>query len=372
MTPLRAQSWPRRQFLLWPVLAAAAEVQPAERVRYLDPGTEFEVFRVTDPKHVSFLPPSTNRIFPRRGGFLLYASDRGGSLQAYTIDTRKWESRQVTEAAALDPASLTLSPDDRSVIYADGSDLKLVPVNGGSSRPLYTFQSRPAAVQLTVTADGPSVLVPDQKALLMISLLPRGGSRKIAENPDGIESPQARPARAAVLYRSKDALWLANLEGGRQTRLKTRPGGLGPASWSPDGRLVFYIYREPGRANTLRQNDPDTGEDKQIAVTSQFAAFALNRDATVFVGASENKAGPYVLLLVRSVRRELVLCEHRASDPAQVAPVFAPDSQKIYFQSDRHGKPAIYSMTVDRLVDKTEEEESDAAREHDRPAKPSR
>jgi oligogalacturonide lyase len=369
MTLPRAHTWPRRQFLLWPALAAAAEVQPAERTRYLDPGTEFEVFRVTDPKHASLLPPAINRIFPRRGGYLLYASDRGGTLQAYTIDHKKWESRPVTEAANLDPASLTLSPDDRSVIYADRADVRMVPTGGGSARTLYTFKTKPAEVRLSVTADGPSVLLADQNALMMVSTLARGGARRIAENGDGVDIPQARPARAAALYRSKDALWLAHFDGSRQTRLKTAPGGVGPATWSPDGRLVFYLHFQPGRAHALRQIDPDTGEDKQVAVTSQFAAFAANRDASVFVGASENKAGPYVLLLVRSVRRELVLCEHKASDAARVAPIFAPDSQKIFFQSDRHGKPAIYSMTVDRLVDKTEEEEAELERERSKPSR---
>jgi len=38
--------------------------------------------------------------------------------------------------------------------------------------------------------------------------------------------------------------------------------------------------------------------------------------------------------MLRSVRRELTLCEHRASRP------------------DRHGKPAIYSLHVERLVER--------------------
>jgi len=34
--------------------------------------------------------------------------------------------------------------------------------------------------------------------------------------------------------------------------------------------------------------------------------------------------------------------------------MFSADSQRVYFQSDRHGKPAIYAIRVDRLVEKTE------------------
>jgi oligogalacturonide lyase len=36
-----------------------------------------------------------------------------------------------------------------------------------------------------------------------------------------------------------------------------------------------------------------------------------------------------------------------------VRPLFSPDSQRIYFQSDRHGRPAIYSVAIDRLVEET-------------------
>jgi oligogalacturonide lyase len=72
------------------------------------------------------------------------------------------------------------------------------------------------------------------------------------------------------------------------------------------------------------------------------------------VGASGSKAAPYVLLLVRAVSRELTLCEHRASDPAMVAPTFSPNSQRVFFGSDQHGKPAIYTMAIDKLVEETD------------------
>jgi oligogalacturonide lyase len=41
-----------------------------------------------------------------------------------------------------------------------------------------------------------------------------------------------------------------------------------------------------------------------------------------------------------------------------VAPIFSHDSQKIFFLSDKDGKPAIYRVQVDRLVEKTEPETS--------------
>jgi len=73
------------------------------------------------------------------------------------------------------------------------------------------------------------------------------------------------------------------------------------------------------------------------------------------VGASRNAASPTVLLLLRLTRRELTVCEHKASRPEMVAPRFAPDSQRLYFESDRDGKPAIYCVHVERFVEKTDE-----------------
>ena len=74
------------------------------------------------------------------------------------------------------------------------------------------------------------------------------------------------------------------------------------------------------------------------------------------MGASANKSSPTILILLRITHRELTLCEHKTSQPELTSPMFSPDSQRIYFQSDRDGKPAIYCMHVDKLVEKTEGE----------------
>jgi oligogalacturonide lyase len=62
-----------------------------------------------------------------------------------------------------------------------------------------------------------------------------------------------------------------------------------------------------------------------------------------------------VLIVVRLSHSERTLCEHKASQPENATIFFAPDSQRIYFQSDREGKPAIYCLHVERLVEKTDE-----------------
>jgi Tol biopolymer transport system component len=91
-----------------------------------------------------------------------------------------------------------------------------------------------------------------------------------------------------------------------------------------------------------------------IAPTTQFATFSRNSDASVFVGASGSKASPHVLLLLRLTRREFTLAEHKASDPGMVAPVFSPTNERVYFTTDRDGKPCVYWMSVEKLVEKND------------------
>ncbi|HEX4592928.1 MAG TPA: hypothetical protein VH157_01570, partial [Bryobacteraceae bacterium] len=187
-----------------------------------------------------------------------------------------------------------------------------------------------------------------------------GSANTLVEASDPISDPMPRPKRAGMLYRrGPDELWLVNFDGAQNRKLRIAAGGLGDAVWSADGRTVQYLNfpGTPKQLNNIREYTPDSNEDKLIANTSQFAAFNRNGDSSVFVGASGSKASPYVLLLVRSVKRELTLCEHRASDPRMVSPIFSPNSQRVFFQSDRDGKMAIYAMVVDRLVAETETEE---------------
>jgi oligogalacturonide lyase len=165
--------------------------------------------------------------------------------------------------------------------------------------------------------------------------------------------------RAQVLYRHGDgALWLVNSDGQQNRQLKTAAGRIASPNWATDGKTLLYLNlpEDPKQLNAIREQTPDSNTDKMVAKTSQYAAFGANRDASVFVGASRNTGSPLVLLLLRVTGRERAICEHKASSPESTAPQFSPDSQRIFFQSDRDGKPAIYSMHVERLVEKTDTE----------------
>ncbi len=347
-----------------PVALAAAtkgENFSADAHHYPDPTTEFDVIRLTDPAFSSILPAYYNRAIARNSGWMIFCSDRSGSAQAFRMDLKTGQTRQLTEAENLDCISLTLTPDNRSFCYSAGREIFIASLATLHERALYEVaEGWERCPGVSVGPDGTHVMVAESKAdasrLRMIPFV-AGAARTVFESPFAMSDAQARPLRAQVLYRQgNDALWLVNMDGQQNRKLKLAPGRIGNAQWATDGKTLLYLNfpEDPKQLNSIREYSPDTNTDKLVAKTSQYASFGFNRDSSVFVGESANKASPVVLIMLRLTRRELTLCEHRSSNPAAAPPLFSPDSQRIYFQSDREGKPALYCMHVEKLVEKTD------------------
>jgi len=330
---------------------------------YSDPTTELDVIRLTDPAYSSALPAYYNRTIARNSGFLLFCCDRSGSPQAFRIDLKTAQTRQLTDAQDLDGSSITLTPDNRSFCYFAGRSLYISSLTTLHEHELYQIpEGWERCAGLSVGPDGTHATFAEKKGdgsrLRMVSLT-QGAARTVVEAPFEMADPLPRPMRAQTLYRQGDAaLWMVNLDGQQNRKLKTAAGRNVCANWAVDGKTLLYLNlpEDKQQLNAIRELTPDTNTDKLVAKTSQFASFGFNRDSSVFVGASANASSPTVLILLRLTRRELTLCEHKASRPALTAPQFSPDSQRIYFQSDRDGKAAIYCMHVEKLVEKTEAE----------------
>jgi oligogalacturonide lyase len=360
-----------------PLAAAAVKASafPSDWTRFADPSTELVVYRLTDPAYSSTLPAHYNRAVSRDSAWMVFCCDREGSPQAFRMDLRTGETRQLTAAEGLDSASLSLTADNRTLCYFAGRTLYATTLATLRERALYEVPDgweRPPG--MSVEADGTDALFVERQAgrwRLRAAPLVRAAARTIVEAPFAISDPVARPFRAQILYRQGAAwttyppsnadaggLWLVNSDGAQNRRLKLAPGGMGPANWAPDGKTVLYLNlpAETTQLNAIRECTPDANADALVVKTSQFIHFGFNRDTSAFVGASRNAGSPNVLLQLRITGSELVLCEHKASHPETVAPMFSPDAQRIYFQSDRAGKPAIYCMHVEKLVEKIESE----------------
>jgi oligogalacturonide lyase len=364
---MQGQRRTRRGFLSSLAASALAaktkgDVVPSERIRYADPATEFPVVRLTSPDHSSFLPAPCQRAISRKRSFLIFSNDRTGSTQLMQMFLNTGEALRLTEAANLDPSSPTLSPDDKGVFFFDGPVLCYLTLAGLRGREVYRVPEGWKRTRgFSISRDGSQAFLVEEKdsrwRLRTVPLAAKEGQpATVFEAPAPLGDPLPRPRHQEILYREgDDSLVLASGDGRVRRRLPLEPGRVGDAFWAADGESLLYLSLPagPGRLSTIREWVEAAGKERQVAQTSQFASFAPNVDGSVFVGASASKASPYILLLLRITRRELALCEHRASDAALTSPVFSPDSQRVFFQSDRHGKSAIYLMAVDRLVEST-------------------
>lgn len=253
--------------------------------------------------------------------------------------------RQLAETTALDPLSLSLDQSERFLRFLDGGTLKQLHI--GSHR-LTTIAEAVAAYTGRTTAD---------LLLLRENRLQRPGGETLASDVEGpcLLSPDGTSCLFRQMSGQECEYAVLSLRS-KSASKRLASGRVRSPFWSPDSQSVLLLRDTDHNGITLsevhRVSDPATAEEA-VSTTGQFASFAPNGDASVFVSASRSKAQPTVDLLLRSPKRELTLCEHRASHPDSVTPVFSPDSRRVYFQSDREGKPAIYSINVEKLVEPT-------------------
>lgn len=354
----------RRALLsLFPAGLLAAESKPTikpralppargEFVRFTDRVTENLVVRLTQPSSQSLLPLRENRFVSSREGFLVFSSDRTGTFAPFRANLKTGVITQLSESSGLVPRSLSLDAKERELWLVDEGALKTVDLQRIKSR--------------TVTEDVSDFHLSGRKNLLVIRRKDKleqwtaQGGRLIAEGASsrGIVSPAGN---GCVFCRQEipdeKEFWFASFSP-EKPRLLAK-GKVSSAYWRPDGQALLFlrqVERGSYTASELQEIALDGSPEHLVAQTSQYAVFAPNGDGSVFVGASRSKAQPDVVLLLRSARREMILCEHRAKQPEAVSPAFSPNSQRVYFQSDHEGKSALYSVNVEKLVEQTEDE----------------
>ena len=323
--------------------------QSGEFVRFADPTTETLVVRLTSPVYTNVLPSPTNRFVSLKPRFLLCSSDRNGPMAPFHIDLRTGAMRQICETAKLDPVSLCLDAQGRSVYFLDGGSLQEIVLGGKHGAK--------------AIAEGVSAFGRGQSASELFTIR-RGQLEQASSNGATVLAEQAegpcvvRPGGAGCLFVRGPfgpgrEVWYAPAAPPRKPVCVAR-GLVSNPCWSADGQFVLFLRQTPVNdvlISEVREIRPEEGKERAVSRTSQFAVFSPNGNDSVFVGASGSKAQPNVILLLSSTQRELTLCEHRSSDAADVRPVFSPDSRRVYFQSDREGKPAIYSVNVESLVE---------------------
>jgi oligogalacturonide lyase len=335
-------------------------VQPlphaSEFFRFLDPVTETPVVRLTNPTAHSYLPASTNPFVSVRDRFLLFSSDRNGALAPFRLDLRNGALTQIATTQKLRPESLSLSSRGNEAFLVDGDALVEIGLTNRRMRVLAEGVS--SYCELGRTSDPEARFVIVREGRLEILSSRHGGS--LAEEVDNF--CLGRPGGRGCLFRKvtgtdEQQLWYVATTGqpGSEPVLLIE-GNVANPVWTRAGHQLLFLreaFHNDVFVSEIHGINPESRSEAMVARTSQFAAFSPNADTSVFVGASRSKAQPTILLLLASPPRELTLCEHRASKPRDVSPVFSADSKRVYFQSDHEGKSALYSVNVEKLIEPT-------------------
>ncbi len=326
-----------------------------EFFRFLDPITETPVVRLTSLQSNSFLPASTNSFISVKERFLIFSSDRGGTLAPFKLDLRNGLLTQLARPRKLEPKSLCLNQKRTALYLLDGDSLQEITLANHKLRVLTEGVSSFCELARDSGPD-PKLLIVRQGRL---ETWP-AGSAPLAENVESF--CLTRPGDRGCFFQRNTTpedreFWYTPLpasEAGSPVLLAR--GKVSNPVWMPNGQSLLFlrdVARSNGAVSEIHAINPETRSEQRVATTTQFAAFSPNGDASVFVGASRSKAQPTVLLLLAAVQREFTLCEHRASHPAAVSPVFSPDSKRVYFQTDHEGKSALYSVNVEALIEPT-------------------
>jgi oligogalacturonide lyase len=378
-------------------------------VKFADPLTERQVWRLTDPATLHHLPHFHHHFIARNNESVLVASEITGERQIFELrieDAGRGAAQsavasmtQLTEGPGVHPYSATLGPRDRWFYVLQGDTLKQIDIRKGKERKIY---SAPAGWRLTGhmsgADEGQHVALIEMRAADWVDdfeqqfakrprcrlrvVESRSGRNWVAlETDNWLAYPQFRPRGSTILY-CHEGPWhkvdgrvrLVGLNGENPRNLRPREAGEGLRHefWGADEEQAYYVYYvfypdETGRGATVRRISEAGGKEEVISRCSSFGWLQGNDDSSVIVGASRSLAGPNIYLLFTHLQREITVCEHASSSkPYPVAgtrfqdrsvawpePVFSHDSQWVYFTSDKEGKPAIYRLNVADLVAQT-------------------
>jgi oligogalacturonide lyase len=393
----------RRGFLLGmaPALSAANILEkkgtkvPPIAVKFPDPLTERPIWRLTDPRVLHHLPHYHHRFVSKRD-FLLVASELTGTRQIYRMNLPDGDMVQLTAGPGVHSYSPTLDPRDREFFVLQQNTLKEIAVNNGREREIFRCPDDWRVTgHMSVSDDGVYAAIVEMRAEQMADGFeeqfrrrPRcrirvvdtrkGTNRVILDERRWIVHPQFRPGGKEILYCSEgppdqveDRMWLTSLDGRDKRKLRPQKGGeqINHAYWSPEGLEIYYVHYpdSTGRGATVRSLIVQSEEERVGSRCTRFGWMMRNEDNSVIAGASRSLASPHVYVLFAPLKREMTICEHMSSgksypiagtnlhDPSASwpEPVFSPDSNWVYFTSDREGQPTVYRTEVSDLVENT-------------------
>ncbi|MGA6985496.1 MAG: prolyl oligopeptidase family serine peptidase [Terriglobales bacterium] len=213
-------------------------------------------------------PFPNNLVAAEHAGRIAWVFSARGERNVWIADAPNFEARQVTHYAGDDGmpiASLRLTPDGRTVVYARGSEANEA---GEIADPTSNVEKR---VQQVWAADvGKGDLHSGERGSEERSGEPRLLGEMGCDHED-CEDIQISPNGEFAVWSAKKQIWIAPISGKEKAKaLFFARGSNAHAVWSPDGKKIafvsdrgdhsFIVIYEFGR-NTLRYVSPSADRD---------------------------------------------------------------------------------------------------------------
>jgi len=244
---------------------------------------------------------------------IVFASDRTGDLELYTLDVDAPGAtpQQLTHDPGFDGVPV-VSPNRDRIAYLHSAD----PVNAAGPREIRIADAKGALVKsltVDVAADGRPAWSPDEKQLivpvvggggadLVVVTLDTGATRTLVADPVKDSDPAWSPDGRTVTYTADEnplqQTFAVAADGSGAPRLLIDDGGVADASWSHDGRHLVY----DGQRSVLAQLtvvDADGGNRRVVFTPATGGAFDpfFSPDGTRIVFSSTQDGNNEIYLI---------------------------------------------------------------------------
>ena len=375
-----------------------------EILKYDDPDTGREVWRLSPPEFLSTHPYFYFNCISKDNLFAFYGSEISGSRQLYRQDLVSGDLMQLTDREGVLVYQACLSNDDKTILYATKDSIIRLFVDTLEEEVLYTpgpewwtiktFGVTPDCTHVSQVQLHRDDLVPRDKKMAELSeqwaMKPRCRIVQIDVNNKTanvvfdeklwVAHPQLRPVfKDKIMFCHEgpghlieSRIWLMDADGSNIIcpRHHLEGESFTHEYWFPDGSALGYVARivekdtRKVKEVTIRKIDMDTMKETTIMPCTYYSHCVSNIQNTMIVGDGHNPEKPYVFLSDLRSGKEIAICRHDTkwshyfdtgtgefwSQDAHPHPQFSQDATKIIFNSDREGKPCVYLTDISDLV----------------------
>lgn len=204
----------------------------------------------------------------------------------------------------------------------------------------------------------------DHHAQIVVQSLYGGARRVVAEAQGTISSPAWSPdGHQIVLARADERanidIYLLDLASGRERRLTTHAGIDTEASFSPDGRYIYFTSDRAGSPGIYRMNREGGAVTRVVFGDNYSSNSEISPDGTTMVLTRQSGGGYQIGLYDLATRRFHALTDGRLDEGA----TFSPNGRLIMYTAKENGHSVIRMINLKGRVTQTLSEPSGQLRD---------